>query len=285
MRSSIEVQADIDEREAWQTSLFGLSGAVAKMCVSLSEIAGGFKSAGTSIAAAGTMKNRPFDEGKMEQQSQIFYNKNSEGGTIIGEISVATREIEDELKLLRKELQDALDWEEEMRRRYSNSGGYNTTSANTPTATPKKTHGCFLKGTKVVTKAGMKKIEEISIGDIVLSFNCENMKNEYHTVTNIFVHKKSKDFLYSLKIEDFVVDATSMHRFYIKKNSDFEWVEARKLKVGDVVMNSNFQYHKIKEILKKHIKEDVYNIEVEQNHNYYVTENEILVHNIKAIYN
>ena len=76
---------------------------------------------------------------------------------------------------------------------------------------------------------------------------------------------------------------THGHNVYIVKGSGYDHLAAADLKVGDIVINSNGEQHKITNITHETIKNTVYNLEVEDNHNYYVTENEILVHNARHI--
>ena len=138
--------------------------------------------------------------------------------------------------------------------------------------------GCFLKGTNVITKDGYKNIDEVRIGDIVLSYNEVTGKNEYNKVLNTYIHEDLEDELYTLVMNNKELKVTGSHRFYIDNN----WVEASNLKLGDKVMYSDGTYHEITKIDHETQNNTVYNIEVENNHNYYVGEG-ILVHNRKIM--
>lgn len=140
---------------------------------------------------------------------------------------------------------------------------------------------CFLEGTKIVVKDGYKDIDKLEVNDIVLSYNIETKTNEYKKVTELFHHFNQEDILYSITINDKVIEASSDHRFFIKTNDSYDWLPAKDLIVGNIVKDSNENYLSITNITKKTIIENLYNIEVEDNHNYYVTESEILVHNRK----
>ena len=59
----------------------------------------------------------------------------------------------------------------------------------------------------------------------------------------------------------------------------YKKVSQKELKVGDYLLGSDNKYHKIKDIIHYHNEDLVYNIEVENNHNYYVGNNGYLVHN------
>lgn len=141
---------------------------------------------------------------------------------------------------------------------------------------------CFQAGTKVKTILGYKNIEDIRIGDRVLSYN-ENLGiNEYKEVINTYNHNNTTDELYNLTIDNHQLSVTSSHRFYIMRDEKTSWIAAKDLIVGDKVMYSNKTYHEIINIASTTKKDNYYNFEVADNHNYYVTKDEILVHNVKT---
>ena len=148
----------------------------------------------------------------------------------------------------------------------------------TPTTTKKS---CFLAGTKVKTIYGFKNIEKIAVGDLVLSYNETTGKNEYKQVDKVFIHKNNTEDLYSLTIDNKVLKVTSAHRFYIKRGNKTLWLSASMLKVGDMVKYANGTYHKISNISYHLQSNTVYNFSVMDNHNYYVSDKMILVHNAK----
>ena len=154
-------------------------------------------------------------------------------------------------------------------------------SGNKSTYKPSGKGGCFLAGTKVLTETGYKDIDKITIGEKVLSYNEFTKTNEYKTVLKMFVHNDMNETLYKLLVNGNIIEVTSLHRFYVKTESGYEWIAAKDLNVGDVVMNKEGQYYTIDSITNIQIKETVYNLSVEDNHNYYVTEDNILVHNLK----
>lgn len=139
---------------------------------------------------------------------------------------------------------------------------------------------CFVAGTKVLTNKGYKDIDKIKVGDIVLSYNEETKKNEYKKVLEVFKHEKVDDKIYSLNINNSIIEASSIHPFYVKTIDGTKLVEAKDLKIGDIVINSDGNYYPIMQIVVKEMKSDnLYNIKVEDDHNYYVSNSNILVHN------
>lgn len=160
---------------------------------------------------------------------------------------------------------------------YGGSGGSSSGGA----APTYKGSGCFLKGTKIATNEGYKDIDTLEVGDIVLSYNEQLDKNEYKKVARLFLHENENDILYSFTINNKLIEASSAHKFYIKNNDEFDWIAAADLKINNIVVDSDGNYYPITNIESKPIQENLYNFEVEDNHNYYVTESEILVHNRK----
>lgn len=158
---------------------------------------------------------------------------------------------------------------EDSQRQTSAPSGYTTSAKSGGT--------CFQAGTKIIIKNGYKNIEDIEVGDLVLSYNTESKHNEYKKVTKIIIHENTEDELYTLFMNDYSLNVTGSHRFYIND----KWIEARYLKANDKLLLSNGDILNITNI--NHIKytDNYYNIEVEDNHNYYVSEKEILVHNAK----
>ncbi|MDD5980133.1 MAG: Hint domain-containing protein [bacterium] len=141
--------------------------------------------------------------------------------------------------------------------------------------------GCFLNGTKIHTKNGLKNIEDIKVGDYVLSYNEETKQTEYNRVYDTYIHTKNNEELYELTINGKILKVTAAHRFYVKEKgtTEFVWEEAKGLKVGDILLDSNNKEQKITNINHYIHFGTVYNFAVENNHNYYVTENGYLVHN------
>ncbi|WP_103071755.1 polymorphic toxin-type HINT domain-containing protein [Aquimarina sediminis] len=133
---------------------------------------------------------------------------------------------------------------------------------------------CFVEGTCITTDRGKVKIEQIAIGDKVLAFNSKNGKNEYQKVTNTVVNKV--DYILKLKFHNEEIVTTEIHPFYV--NGD--WILAEKLQVGTMVTTEKGRLKKILSIERiKQVDTIVYNLEINNLHNFYVGENGILVHN------
>ena len=145
--------------------------------------------------------------------------------------------------------------------------------------------GCFLAGTKVTTLNGYKDINKVSIGDMVLTYNEGTGINEYHKVTHLFAYQPNEinEELYTLTFDDkTTLQVSSSHRFYIKRNKETLWLPTKSIRLGDIVMYSNKKYHRITNIKHEELTKPVYNLSVENTHNYYVGNQEILVHNVQS---
>ncbi|PAU66232.1 hypothetical protein BZL41_02605 [Pseudomonas sp. PIC25] len=100
---------------------------------------------------------------------------------------------------------------------------------------PAQAGGCFIKGTRVYTKDGKKPIEEIKVGDWVLSSPEDGSgQPEYKRVVRTFAHDPQPIFKISICPEDWVfpdpsyfVVATGNHPFWVE---GIGWTRADALK-------------------------------------------------------
>lgn len=138
--------------------------------------------------------------------------------------------------------------------------------------------GCFAAGTLITIGNKYKNIEDIKIGDIVLSYNEKLRRNEYSVVLQTMIHNVF-DNIYTLYIGDEKLVVTGIHKFLIQDGIYSRWIAAENLQVGDLVLLASGQLHTIDKIDIELKAEIVYNFEVSNNHNYYVGKNQILAHN------
>ena len=144
----------------------------------------------------------------------------------------------------------------------------------------KCTNQCFIAGTLVHCEDGLKKIEEVQIGDKVLSYNEETGEQEYKKVVRLF-RNESKDWI-GITVNSTEIVSTLGHKYYLPKTK--QWVSAKDLKADDTVLLSNGQYAKVQSIRQIHYDapQTTYNFEVEDNHTYYVGKG-VLVHNQNCV--
>ena len=149
---------------------------------------------------------------------------------------------------------------------------------------------CFVAGTPIHTDKGLVPIEEIKVGDKVLSYDEKTGQIEYKTVAQTFIGVKENIVKIKIRGEK-LLTTTTEHPFYIKKaqgsrsllssgdDEEGDWVIASKLKVGQRVLRPNGNWARIISIIYSIEPTLVYNFEVESNHNYFVGEIGVLSHN------
>ena len=187
-------------------------------------------------------------------------------------------QLRSKLAALEAELAEALA-EEAAAAAAQSGGGYKAGSAAQASAARNSVVACFKKGVKVLTNYGYLDIDNIKVNDLVMSYNFDTNSNEYSKVIKTFEHKDINDDLYTITCGSIVIEATSMHPICVSLNNTLEFINAKDLKIGNRLVDYEGNIHEITSITCESVTDTFYNIEVENNHNYYVTENNILVHN------
>ncbi|MBG9736744.1 polymorphic toxin-type HINT domain-containing protein [Paenibacillus alvei] len=138
---------------------------------------------------------------------------------------------------------------------------------------------CFTADTKVLTDGGEKNIEDLEVGDKVLSKNEETGETAYKEVTHLY--RNDKEVIYELTVGDQVIETTDNHPFLVEGKG---WVLAVDLQVKDKLQQSNGNTLTIDniKIVKHDEKVKVYNFTVADFHTYFVSELGIWVHNINS---
>ena len=152
---------------------------------------------------------------------------------------------------------------------------YNTNNGKLIKETIVTENFCFVAGTKVLTQNGYKNIEDIKIGEMVYSYNLNNNELELKEVINTIL-SYTKD-TYKVTIDGKIVEMSPKHQVYI---IDKGWVRAYDLKVGDKMLKSDNTIIEIENIEYKVYDKVIptYNLTVEDNNNFYVSEIQVLVH-------
>ncbi|MCY9738048.1 polymorphic toxin-type HINT domain-containing protein, partial [Paenibacillus alvei] len=137
---------------------------------------------------------------------------------------------------------------------------------------------CFTAGTKVLTDEGEKNIEDIEVGDKVLSKSDATGEVEYREVVKLF--QKQADEVYYVHIGDEVIETTGLHPFWLDEKG---WTLVQDLKVGDLLVSSDGTKLAIDKIEKAPRQTTVYNFMVDGYHSYFVSNLGIWVHNCTII--
>jgi hypothetical protein len=138
---------------------------------------------------------------------------------------------------------------------------------------------CFVTGTLVYTSEGLKPIEEIQIGDMVLAWSEATTKREFKRVIGLTVGVR-KDLVKVYLDDESALTMSSNHRFYVKEKG---WVQALEIVLGDTLFDKDSKEVRVKKTEKEPYTDEirVYNIDVEGFHTYHVGKRGIITHNAK----
>ncbi|WP_373732363.1 Hint domain-containing protein [Bacteroides heparinolyticus] len=133
---------------------------------------------------------------------------------------------------------------------------------------------CFPAGTKVHTQWGLADIEKLEVGVPVLTYNEVSNKLEYKKVKKVM--RRMTRRMCALELSNgTTIEVTPEHRFF----SNGEWTPIEELNVNDTLQLKDNSIVVIENKIIFPTFVEVYNLEIEDNENYYVTEEGVLVHN------
>jgi hypothetical protein len=163
------------------------------------------------------------------------------------------------------------------------------------------TKACFVAGTPVATKEGLKNIEDIQFGDEVWAYDEKTGEIGLKEVVNVF--EKETNALIELTLEGETITTTPEHPFY----ANGEWREAGLLETGDSILLFSGRLVKVEKVQHVFVAEPVaetsasidetvnpgnavlahtqkvYNFEVKDWHTYFVGRLQLLVHNATCL--
>jgi len=119
-------------------------------------------------------------------------------------------------------------------------------------------------------------IEEIVIGDKVKGYNSETKEIEWQEIVHL-IRSTKKQYLVDIELETGnVIQTTGEHPFNVGKG----WVIADDLKVGDAIFSDSGEEIVVAGLTKYSEIVPVYNLTIEEVHNYFVGVDGVLGHNI-----
>jgi len=130
-----------------------------------------------------------------------------------------------------------------------------------------------VEGTEIQMANGMKFIEDITVGDMVKSFDLKSNTIMNSKVMETFIHTP-----HNYMIINGIIKTTDNHPFYSNGN----WIEAGDLSIGDKILHVDGLEHTIETIELSDEPVTVYNFEVDGTHNYFAEG--YLVHNKQTNY-
>ena len=135
---------------------------------------------------------------------------------------------------------------------------------------------CFAEGTFILTENGIKKIEEIKVGDKIYGYDEIKKENILKSVQAVYLH--TTDLLVKIKTKKDIIFTTPEHPFYVNG----QYILAGFLNTNMKLTDFEGKEVGIKEIeiIKYQKEQKVYNFSVEGTRNYYVGEERLLNHNL-----
>ena len=141
---------------------------------------------------------------------------------------------------------------------------------------------CFASGTPVQTDHGAVPIERIKVGDKVWAHNEATGKNELKRVTA--VAPSHRDKLLELRIagEKNALRATPVHPFRARRDAQDKphWIDAGDLVAGEQLETQDGRWVTVESVKPLDGLATVYNFTVEDDHDYFVGDEGLLVHNV-----
>ena len=132
----------------------------------------------------------------------------------------------------------------------------------------------FVKNSLVKTKNGHVFIEEIEPNDYVMSCDFTDKCVERKVLAKSI--KKAASIV-KIIISGKEIIASADHLFYLPKQNI--WQKASDLILGDTLLNANYDQVQIDTIEFLNEKIDTYSLSVEGEHNFYISDASVLVHN------
>ncbi|WP_091292053.1 polymorphic toxin-type HINT domain-containing protein [Amycolatopsis xylanica] len=148
-----------------------------------------------------------------------------------------------------------------------------------PKAPPGKPCNCFPAGTTVATDHGAKPIELIAVGDQVWARDLATGRSQLRSVVGLF--NKHADQILTITTTGTSLRVTPQHPFWVVGKG---WIDAGELRVGDRLSTLSGAEQPITAITSSMTGTTVYNFEVAGDHNYYITDAQLLVHNCDLNY-
>jgi aminoglycoside phosphotransferase (APT) family kinase protein len=138
---------------------------------------------------------------------------------------------------------------------------------------------CFVAGTPVETGEGLKRIEDIHVGDLVRAREAKTGATSLKPVVRLFRRHNRQIFDVKLATADGrseVIGTSAGHPFHVR---NLGWLVASKLVPGEIVDQLDGEGGRVVSVEREKTLQDTYNFEVAEAHTYFVGRSHAWVHN------
>lgn len=139
---------------------------------------------------------------------------------------------------------------------------------------------CFTGDTPVLTTTGLKAIKDIEVGDIVITANRMIDKMDEKPIVGLINHPETE--IYRIYIGEDIIEATGSHPFATKEKGK---CNARILETGMTLRDHLGNEQVITNVEKITTDTTVYEIVVDETHNYFVGNTSVQVYNEPSVFN
>jgi hypothetical protein len=137
----------------------------------------------------------------------------------------------------------------------------------------------FLAGTEVLTPDGLVNIEDIEVGDWVISDDPETEGGVVAKQVTRTFERTDNNGIVEIILDDELISTTGNHEFWLDEKG---WVEANDIEEGDLLWTEDGDWLAVEGISKREGTFEVFNFEVDDFHTYFVSQDGVLVHNVNC---
>lgn len=127
----------------------------------------------------------------------------------------------------------------------------------------------------------LKKIKDIRIGERVWAYDEETGEKSLQEVTHLIQSEGDKKIVDIELASGEVIQATDGHPFYVPESGEV-WVEAGELDTGMLLYSIAGESVGLADVSHRQNYQQVYNLTVDQDHNYFVGQAGVLAHNTSS---
>ena len=138
---------------------------------------------------------------------------------------------------------------------------------------------CFEAGTEVWTEDGLKAIEDIQVGDRLLSRDDETGETAYRPVVELIRNQDRPIWEVTVALDGGATEVIATTDEHPWRTTDGRWVETDDLALGLDLVTAEGASVEVISVLATNRTADTYNFEVEGFHTYFVGETGVWVHN------